>query len=161
MRDVRPKGTLVSVNTSDGGVPKLPVPEARVTATGVKGDRQRNRRFHGGPNRAVCLYSLEVIRSLQAEGHSIDVGSAGENLTVSGIEWSAMTPGRHVRVGPVLLELTRYAHPCSNLVPYFRDGKFTRISQKVHPASGRLYARVLEEGVVRPGDPVQIVDDRP
>jgi len=157
MPDVRAKGTLVSVNTSDGGVPKLPVPEGRVTVNGVKGDRQRNRHFHGGPNRAVCLYSLEIIRSLQAEGHSIDVGRAGENLTVSGVDWSTMTPGRRVRVGPVLLELTNYAHPCRNLVPYFRDGKFVRISQKVHPGSGRLYARVLEEGVIRAGDPVEIL----
>ena len=69
-----------------------------------------------------------------------------------------MVPGRRVRVGPVLLELTKYAHPCTNLVPYFRGGEFTRISQRVHPGSGRLYARVLEEGVVRTGDPVEILD---
>jgi len=125
---------------------------------GLAGDRQRDRRFHGGPKRAVCLYSLEVIHSLQAEGHPIGVGSAGENLTVSGVDWDAVTPGRRVRVGPVLLELTNYAHPCRNLVPCFRDGDFVRISQKVHPASGRLYANVLEEGVVRPGDPVEVLD---
>ena len=139
-------------------MPKLPVPECRVTVNGLTGDRQRDLRFHGGPSRAVCLYSLEVIRALQAEGHPIAIGSAGENLTVSGVEWTVMTPGRRVRVGPVLLELTNYALPCSNLVPYFRDGKFIRISQRVHPASGRLYARVLEEGVVRPGDSVEVLD---
>ena len=152
------KGVLVSINTSDGGVPKLPVPECRVGVNGLAGDRQRDRHFHGGPNRAVCLYSLEIIQSLQAEGHPIDIGSAGENLTVSGVDWSAMTPGRRLRVGPVLLELTHYAHPCSNLVAYFRDGAFKRISQKVHPGSGRVYARVLEEGVVRAGDPVEILE---
>ena len=151
-------GTVVSINTSNGGVPKRPVNEAQVTVNGVAGDRQRDLRYHGGPDRAVCLYSVEVIRALRAEGHPIDIGSAGENLTVSGVEWAAMVPGRRVRVGPVLLELTKYAHPCSNLVPYFRDGAFSRISQKVHPASGRLYARVLEEGVVRAGDAVEILE---
>jgi MOSC domain-containing protein YiiM len=150
-------GTVVSVNVSDGGVPKLPVPEARITENGLKGDRQQDRHFHGGPRRAVCLYSLEIIQALQAEGHPIGIGSAGENLTVSGVDWNSMTPGRQVRVGPVLLELTNYAHPCSNLVPYFRDGRFVRISQKVHPASGRLYAKVIAEGVVRTGDPVEIL----
>ena len=154
-------GTVVSVNVSDGGVPKLPVPEARITENGLAGDRQRDRHFHGGPKRAVCLYSLEIIQALQAEDHPIAVGSAGENLTVSGVDWALMVPGRRVRVGAALLELTNYAHPCSNLVPYFRDGKFTRISQKVHPQWGRLYARVLEEGVVRPGDRVEIVDAPP
>jgi MOSC domain-containing protein YiiM len=106
----------------------------------------------------VCLYSLEVIQALQAEGHPIAVGSAGENLTLSGVDWDAMTPGRRVRIGSVLLELTKHAHPCSNLVPFFRDGAFTRISQKVHPGWGRLYARVLEGGVVRAGDPVELVE---
>jgi MOSC domain-containing protein YiiM len=151
-------GTVVSINTSNGGVPKLPVAEARVTVNGLSGDRQRDLRYHGGPDRAVCLYSVELIRALQGEGHAIAVGSAGENLTVSGLDWSRMTPSRRVRVGPVLLELTKYAHPCNNLIPYFRDGSFTRISQKVHPGWGRLYARVLEEGVVRNGDPVEILD---
>jgi MOSC domain-containing protein YiiM len=152
------RGTVVSINTSDGGVPKLPVSEARVTVNGLVGDRQRDRRYHGGPDRAVCLYSLEIIQALQAEGHPIGIGSAGENLTVSGVDWGLMVPGRRVRAGHVVLELTRYAHPCSNLEPYFRDGTFTRISQKVHPGSGRLYARVLEEGVVRTGDAVEMLD---
>ena len=148
----------MSINTSNGGVPKLAVSEARVTVNGVAGDRQRDRRYHGGPDRAVCLYSLEIIQALQAEGHPIGFGSAGENLTVSGVDWGIVVPGRCMRVGQVLLELTKYANPCSNLVPYFRDGAFTRISQKIHPGSGRLYARVLEEGVVRIGDTVDVQD---
>src|SRR2546427_5480190 len=56
------------INISDGGVPKLPVPEARITVQGVAGDRQRSVQYHGGVDRAVCLYSLEVIGTLQAEG---------------------------------------------------------------------------------------------
>ncbi len=49
-------GRIVQLNTSPGGVPKLPVPEAEVTPSGMAGDRQRNLRFHGGPRRALCLY---------------------------------------------------------------------------------------------------------
>jgi MOSC domain-containing protein YiiM len=150
------KGILVSINTSDGGVPKRPVAECRIGVNGLAGDRQRDLRFHGGPSRAVCLYSVEVIQALQAEGHPIAIGSAGENLTLSGVDWDLMVPGKRVQVGEVLLELTGFAHPCSNLVPYFREGQFTRISQKVHPGCGRVYARVLEEGAVRRGDPVDV-----
>jgi len=152
------RGAVVSVNTSDGGVPKLPIREGRVGVNGVAGDRQRDLRFHGGPDRAVCLYSFEIIQALQAEGHPIGVGSAGENLTLSGVDWGLMVPGSRVRIGTAVLELTRYAHPCSNLVPCFRGGEFTRISQKVHPGWGRLYARVLEEGNVQAGDPVEILE---
>jgi MOSC domain-containing protein YiiM len=149
-------GRIVSVNVSDGGLPKLPVAEGRVTKAGLAGDRQRDLRYHGGPDRAVCLYSLERIEALRAEGHPIAAGLAGENLTVAGVPWDEMVPGRTVRAGSALLELTRYAHPCVNLTPYFTGGGFVRISHKVNPGWARLYARVLEEGTVRPGDSVEV-----
>ena len=115
-------GTVHSINTSRGGVPKLPQPEAFVTAEGVTGDRQRDRRYHGGPLRAVCLYSLERIRALQAEGHPVDVGTMGENLTVAGLDWDRVGPGVRLAVGPVALEITKDAPPCKTIAGSFRDG---------------------------------------
>ena len=84
---------VCQISVSDGGVPKRPVLEAVITKAGVEGDRQQNLKFHGGPDRAVCLYSLELIERLQDEGHSIDAGSSGENLTISGLEWEKLKPG--------------------------------------------------------------------
>ncbi len=72
----------INVNPQ-GGVPKHRVAKARLEVGGVEGDKQNHRRFHGGPMRAVCLYSLELIEALQGEGHPISPGSTGENLTIS------------------------------------------------------------------------------
>ncbi|MBA5865181.1 MAG: MOSC domain-containing protein [Nitrospira sp. CR1.3] len=145
------------INASDGGVPKLPVLEAKVTKSGLDGDRQRNLKVHGGPDRAVCLYSLELIERLQDEGHSIDAGSSGENLTVTGIEWNELEPGTRLRIGPdVRLEVASYCAPCELNAQWFRDGEISRISQKANPGWSRLYARVLRGGVVRPGDAVEV-----
>lgn len=80
-------GRIASINRSDGGVPKLPVNSARITVNGVDTDRQADRVHHGGPDRAVCLYSLEHILMLQAEGNPIYPGSIGENLTLTGVPW--------------------------------------------------------------------------
>ena len=146
-------GTIASINTSDGGVPKRPRTSAWIAAGGVEGDRQRDLRYHGGPDRAVCLYSLELIQALQAEGHPIAPGTIGENLTLARIDWRRMTPGSRLRVGPVLLELTRFTTPCRNVAGSFTGGAFARVSQKVHPGWSRLYARVLEEGAVAAGTP--------
>ena len=137
-------------------MPKLSRSPCAVRADGLAGDRQRDLRYHGGPARAVCLYSLELIRALQAEGHPIAAGSIGENFTVAGIPWEAMVPGATLQVGEVLVELTAYAGPCSNLMPYFLGGEFTRVSQKAHPGWSRLYARVLREGTVQVGDAVRL-----
>jgi MOSC domain-containing protein YiiM len=149
-------GVLHSINVSDGGVPKLRRDASDVRFTGVTGDRQRDLRYHGGPLRAVSLYSLELIHALQAEGHPIDVGAIGENLTLAGIAWERMVPGARVEVREVLLELTAYAAPCTNLLGCFRDGEFKRVSQKAHPGWSRLYARVLCEGEIKVGDVVRV-----
>ena len=153
---MQPTGRVVSINVSDGGVPKHPVAEARVTTRGVAGDRQRNRLFHGGPDRAVSLYALERIEALQREGHPIVPGSTGENVTVEGIDWARVVPGAQLRLGEVLLEVTGWAHPCKNIRPSFADADSTRVSQKLHPGWSRAYARVLREGSVRVGDAVEL-----
>ena len=138
-------------------MPKLPVAEARLTVNGVAGDRQRNLEAHGGVDRAICLFSLEVIEALQAEGHSIRPGSSGENLTIAGLDWPKLLPGDRLRIGDtVLLELMSYTAPCKYNAQWFANGDFSRIAQKLHPGWSRLYARVLAEGVVRPGDRVMV-----
>ena len=143
-----------SINVSDGGIPKLPRSSAWVDANGVEGDRQRDLRFHGGPNRAVSLYSFDLMQVLQDEGHPIAPGTIGENMTLAGVDWSLMVPGARVRVGEVELELTAYASPCRKISGSFADGNSTRISQKVHPGWSRVYARVLHEGRIATGDKV-------
>jgi MOSC domain-containing protein YiiM len=151
---------LHQISVSNGGVPKLQVPEGRIAANGVTGDRQRSTQYHGGVDRAVCLFSLEVIEALQAEGHSIKPGSSGENLTVAGLDWAQLTPGDRLRIGDaVVLEIVSYTAPCKQNAQWFPGGDFSRISQKKHPGWSRLYARVLAEGVVRPGDAVTL-DER-
>ncbi|TLY19306.1 MAG: hypothetical protein E6K66_11100 [Nitrospirae bacterium] len=82
---------VYQINLSDGGVPKRPVLEAVITTTGVEGDRQRNLKVHGGPYRALCLFSQDLIERLQDEGHSIEAGSSGENLTIAGLEWEKLS----------------------------------------------------------------------
>ena len=148
-------GTLVSINTSKGGVPKRPRQSCLVTAGGLQGDRQRDLEYHGGPTRAVCLYSQDLIDALRAEGHPISAGTIGENFTLGGVPWSSMVPGAQLDVGEVRLELTDYAVPCNNIAGSFHGRRMVRVSQKVHPGWSRLYARVLKEGTVRVGDSVE------
>ena len=147
-------GTVEQVNTSAGGVPKLPVPSALVTARGLTGDRQANRMHHGRPWQAVCLWSADIIDALAAEGHPIAYGSAGENITVRGLDWSLMRPGLRLQVGSALLETTPYAIPCTKNAHWFSDGNFRRIAHDVAPGTSRIYARVLGMGRVRTRDEV-------
>ncbi len=149
---------IVQLSVSNGGVPKKAVESVRVTALGLEGDAHRNREHHGGPERAVCLFAMETIRALQAEGHPLVPGALGENVTLEGLDWSAVQPGARVRLGAeVVVEITRYTTPCFNIRPAFRDGDYSLVSQNRHPGRSRVYARVLETGTVRRGDPAQLL----
>ena len=141
-------------------MPKLAVREAVLRAEGLEGDRQRDRRYHGGPSRALCLFPLERILELQAEGHPVFPGSTGENLTVVGLEWSGLAPGARLALGKeAVVEITSYTSPCKKIAGSFSEGEFKRISQKVHPGDSRLYARVLRTGRLHVGQPVTLLNE--
>jgi MOSC domain-containing protein YiiM len=151
-------GVILQISVSGGGVPKRAVERAIVWEEGIQGDRQADLRAHGGPRRAVCLYSFEVIEKLRSEGHPIGPGSAGENVTVASLDWSLVVPGAHLRLGnEVLLEITAYTAPCWKNARWFRDGDVDRMNQSRHPGESRVYARVQSGGEIRVGDPVQLI----
>ncbi len=149
---------IFQINVSQGGVPKLARPQVLVTPDGVEGDRQRNLDVHGGPERAVCLYSLELIMALQAEGHPIYPGAIGENITLTGFDWGTMELGLRLQLGEVVvLEITHFTTPCTNIRAAFSDERYARVSQTRHPGWSRVYARVLVPGQIKPGDPIKIL----
>jgi MOSC domain-containing protein YiiM len=154
-------GYIYQLNCSDGGVPKLPVREAHLTRTGLVGDRQAHPRYHGGPERALCLYALEQINVLRAEGHPIFPGSVGENVTIAGLDWSSLAPGCRLALGSeAIIELSSYTVPCRSIKESFSDGKFKRISQKVHPGESRIYARVIRNGLLAVGQNVRVLNGK-
>jgi len=148
---------LYQINCSPGGLPKLPVLEAWVSLKGLDGDRHRNRVLHGRPDRALCLFSFEILEALQQEGHTVYAGASGENLTLAGLDWTQMKPGEHLKIGEeVQIELTSYCEPCRHNAKWFVNEDYSRISHQHHPGWSRLYARVLSEGRVRQGDRVWV-----
>lgn len=150
-------GVVASINVSNGGVPKRRITDAKVSLSGLETDAQNNTKHHGGPERAVSVYSLERIRALQLEGHPIDIGTAGENVTVEGIDWDLVVPGARLRLGEaVILEVVAFTTPCKTIRESFVDGNFPRISHKIYPGWSRVYARVLSEGEIRSGDVVEL-----
>ena len=133
-----------------GGVPKLPLREARLGIEGIEGDKRRSLR------RAVIIYSLERMEGLREEGHPVAApGSLGENITIEGLDWDSLAVGDRLRVGETLLELTGPTEPCHEIEDQFSDGDSGRIEEGRFPGWSRWCAAVLEEGVVKPGDIVK------
>lgn len=147
---------LFQINTSPGGLPKLPIQTAFISEVDVESDGH-NYKGHGGPNAAVCLYSLECITTLQTEGHPVFPGALGENFTITGIDWNKMVAGTQLKVGDeVVLEIVSFATPCAKLEPFLND--IWRVSDEKLPGWGRPYCKVLQTGTVKIGDVVTILN---
>ncbi len=152
-------GRIFQINISQGGVPKIAIQQALVQELGVAGDMHAHPKVHGGIERAICLYPLELILALQSEGHPVFPGALGENITLAGINWADMQPQARFRLGQqVSIEITRYATPCKTISSYFLNGEMQRISQDTHPGWARVYARILQGGILTVGDCVVKLD---
>mmetsp|Transcript_13384 Transcript_13384/g.16138 ORF Transcript_13384/g.16138 Transcript_13384/m.16138 type:complete len:258 (-) Transcript_13384:2-775(-) len=156
------KGRVLNLFAApEGGVPKPEVRELEVTESGCIGDLQRNLKYHGGPNRAVCLFNQSVIARLREEGHPIFGGSCGENILLSqSIDWKRIEIGCLLRFKHVVLEITEPTKPCRTIQDCFLNKDFKQLCVKRHPDSPRWYAKVLTPGVVRVGEDVTLLKPR-
>jgi|TARA_B100000287_G_scaffold248710_1_gene233824 MOSC domain-containing protein YiiM len=139
-------GQVLGIFVSDGGVPKLAVESAEITASGLLGDKQADKKHHGGEMKAVCVLENEILTKLQSEGHPIMPGTTGENLLVEGFNLGI---GTIFTVGDSELEVVSAATPCKTIEASFIDGYFNRLSHKKYPGETRWYCRVIRAGTVR------------
>ena len=146
-----------SINIStQGGVPKLPIDKAEIKFEGVEGDfnKFRTEKKNSIGTRAVTLFSLEQIEKLKSEGHSIDVGTTGENITIEGVDWPSLEVGARMMIGEAMIELSEPTAPCSKIGKSFIDGAFSRIDHELELGWSRWSASVIEEGQVEIGSQV-------
>ncbi len=158
--------SVIQINVSSGGVPKRPIPDGVVTPLGIAGDRHAHPEVHGGPRKAILLVTSEGLDELKEQGFRIYPGALGENLTTRGLNRRSVRIGQRYRIGEILLEITKVRAPCETLNAYpgiqraiydqeVKDGNST---SPLWGLSG-FYASVLQTGAIRPGDPIQLVDE--
>ncbi len=131
-----------------------------VHSLGLDGDTQVNRRYHGGPDKAVYAYPLSGYAGWIAEfpdlAPRLGAGAMGENLVVAGLDESGICLGDHIRCGTALLQVAQLREPCST----FADSLGTPKVVKAMARSGRCgwYLRVLEPGQLAAGDGHDVVE---
>lgn len=163
------KGFLKQISRSNGGIPKWAVSgPVALTEAGVEGDRQRDLRFHGGPEKAVLMIAAMVIDNLAAQGCRVCPGALGENLTVAGLDPHEWRSGQRWSIGsgPVI-ELTTLRVPCSHLHIYgLTVGRqlYDSACKAGDPSSpawahGGFYARVVRPGLLEDGASVTLLSD--
>jgi MOSC domain-containing protein YiiM len=140
------------------GIDKRPVVgEVLLSPRGVAGDTVVDTRRHGGRDQAVCAFDLEDLDYWSAElGRELPPGSAGENLTVSGVQTHTAVVGERWRVGNAVVRVTAPRIPCPVLAAFWR---VPDLVERV-TALGRAgaYLAVEESGAVQGGDRVEVLD---
>jgi len=159
--------SVLQISISPGGVPKRPIPNGVVTPLGIAGDGHNNPQIHGGPRKAILLITSEGIDELKQQGFPLYHGALGENITTRGLDRRAVRVGQRYRVGDVLLQITKLRTPCDTLSVYGPAIKKAVYDQEVKAGNvaspvwglGGFYASVLQAGTIRPGDPIQLLDE--
>ncbi|MFJ3722234.1 MOSC domain-containing protein [Streptomyces sp. NPDC090045] len=136
---------------------RTPGPKATGLGSGLEGDAVCDRRHHGGDHQAVYAYAREDLDWWEGElGRELPGGIFGENFTTSGIDLNTARLGDRWRVGAELeLEVASARIPCRTFQGVMGEtGWVKRFTQVVRPGA---YLRVIREGSVSPGDPVEII----
>jgi MOSC domain-containing protein YiiM len=142
------------------GGAKRPVPRAVLRVGGFEGDGQADRRNHGGPDKAVCVYSSVHYPHWQRMlGRRLDPGAFSENLTVSAIREARVCVGDVFRAGEAVVQVSTPRTPCDKVAGKNGEKQLSKwISGSGHTG---FYMRVLEEGLVQKGDAFERVERHP
>ncbi len=141
------------------GTFKAPVPgPVRLGRMGLAGDGQADLKVHGGPEKAVLAYSAAHHPFWRERLGRPDVGPGafGENLVLDGADESTVCIGDVVRVGSARLQVSQPRQPCWKQARRWGRKDMPLLLQE----TGRTgwYYRVLEEGTLEPGQPVELLE---
>ena len=127
----------------------------------LDGDRQIDLKGHGGPYKAVCVYSIEQYERWQKELERDDFrhGQFGENFTVDGLPDDETHVGDMFRIGNTLVQVTQPRVPCYRLGIKMGSPDFPKRFLQSNRVG--FYMRVLQEGEVGAGDVIELVETDP
>lgn len=124
--------------------------------SGVKGDAVGDSKHHGGADKAVYAFASEELQWWSKENNSTyESGTFGENLTTEGVDWTSAVINQKVRVGSALLQVSVPRQPCRTFASWLGQKGWVKTFTQ-HGDSG-CYFRVLEPGVISPGDPLEFL----
>jgi MOSC domain-containing protein YiiM len=107
---------------------------------------------HAGEwHRQVSLLAMESIAKMQKMGLDVDTGDFAENITTRGIDLPALPVGTRLAMGATVIEVTQIGKEC-----HTRCAIFYQAGDCVMPKEG-IFARVLQGGMVKPGDGIEVL----
>lgn len=129
---------------------------ATVAERGIDGDEHGDRRRHGGPDKALCVFPSEhYAHYARLLGRPLERPAFGENLTTVGLLEEAVCIGDVLEIGSVRCQVSLPRNPCYRVGAHHRARRLPLWMEE----SGRtgFYLRVLTPGRLAAGAPVRLV----
>jgi MOSC domain-containing protein YiiM len=141
---------------TESAIGKQEVNEAFLTVNGFNGDTVAATEFHGGPDRAVCLYPLEHYSKWEAEfGVKINKPGFGENISLVGMTEEDVYIGDTYQFGEAVIQITQGRIPCSKISKFNQiDGLLKRVVETGYTG---YFFRVLQEGKVEKNSELKLL----
>lgn len=128
-----------------------------VRITNLAGDEQADLRVHGGPHKAVLVYSADHGPVWRAFDERMDApGAFGENLHVTGLSEADVCIGDRWRVGSAVFEVSQPRQPCWKAND--RWGRDDVVDEMERTGRTGWYMRVLDTGRLRAGDRFELLE---
>jgi MOSC domain-containing protein YiiM len=144
----------------DTGICKQTTKEAFLTKEGFRGDGVADLMYHGGPDRAVCVYPYEHYSLWETEfNQPFPSSTFGENLTVTNMLEKDVYIGDIFRIGEAVIQITQGRIPCSMITK--RTNNPSLLKRMVHTGFTGYLCRVLEEGSVRKDSKITLLESHP
>ncbi|ENQ3105395.1 MOSC domain-containing protein YiiM [Bacillus sp. 491mf] len=142
------------------GICKQLVEDAFLSTDGFRGDGVADLRFHGGPDRAVCVYPYEHYDLWENEFHiSLPSSAFGENVTVTHMLEQDVCIGDIYQLGDAIVQVTQGRIPCSTISK--RLGISGILPRIVETGFTGYLCRVLQEGMVRKDSQITLLERHP
>lgn len=126
----------------------------------LDGDQQADLHFHGGPDKAVCVYSYDHYSFWESVlDTKLEVGAFGENLTVKGITEEDVWIGDVYELGEAIVQVTQPRQPCFKLATKLKQPKLPLMVQ--HTGYTGFYFRVLKEGTISSEESLKLLERNP
>ncbi|MGD6844115.1 MOSC domain-containing protein [Bacillus infantis] len=127
---------------------KIPLEEASLTPEGFAGDGVANSDFHGGPDRAVCLYPYEHYSMWEKEfGKPLQPPAFGENICAENMKEEDVFIGDIFALGDAVIQITQGRVPCSTISKFNEADQL--LARIVETGFTGYFFRVIEPGMVR------------
>lgn len=151
-----PNDYVLKGKEENTGIGKLPVESMELKKNGFLNDGVAHTEFHGGVDRAVCLYPYEHYRFWENEfSRKLPIPAFGENLTATNMLEENVYIGDTFSIGTAVIQVTQGRIPCSMISKF---NGFDLLGRIVETGYTGYFFRVLEEGLIKSDSEIELVD---